>query len=275
MQNVVRKGYLFAFAAFLVILAVFVVAPRFLWKHSGQVKDSPIHLIELGNEKRFSGDQDSAIKLYDEAVMLDSTSPTAYNMRGFSYMEKPNYQKAFFDFSKAVELDPKDSIYRNNLANVLVKLNKTDDARKQYDESIHLKPNNIKAHIDRGCFRNQQGDYKGAAEDFEQASKIPPPYSSVYTIEYWEISEQAYIYKLLGDSLIMLEKYKEAEDAYTKAIDETPKYPQAYEGRAEAKDHLGDKKGSTVDRAMATKIRNDPNKHPEMTKKDLLRSIFK
>jgi tetratricopeptide (TPR) repeat protein len=231
--------------------------------HAESAKD----LLEQGNQKRFAGDQDGAIVLYNRAILLSPEDPYAYTMRGFSHEEKGDHESAYKDFKKAVELAPRGSIYHNNLGNILIKLGKPEDAMSKYGEAIRLDPNNIQAYFDRAKLRHDQGDDNGAMDDLKKASTIKPPIPFIYDIEGWQIDQRALIYKLLGDSKLKFKDYKGAVEDYTKALEETPKYPHAYEGRAEAKDGLGDSKGSVEDRAKAKQIRDDPNKIPTMPRK--------
>jgi tetratricopeptide (TPR) repeat protein len=236
--------------------------------------DDPVGMIvDKGDTKRFAGDQPEAIAIYNLAIKVAPDDAEAYNMRAFSHEDQSDYAAANADFAKAVEFSPQDSIYRENLADSLSKLGKDDDANKEFSEAIRLDPANIDAFMDRGRMRDKQGDLKGAVADFSQALSIPPPYPTSYNIEGWMISQQALIYKFLGDSKMEQKDFTNAAAAYTTAINVCPKYPQAYEARAKAKAALNDTAGSDQDIATAKQIRADPNKFPTLTAKDIVRTF--
>jgi tetratricopeptide (TPR) repeat protein len=52
------------------------------------------------------GNCDEAIKNYDKAIELDPTISQFYNNRGYTYMQKEEYQKALSDYEKAIQLRP-------------------------------------------------------------------------------------------------------------------------------------------------------------------------
>ena len=119
--------------------------------------------------------------------------------------------------------------------------------------------------------RQGQGDFKGSIDDFSKASSIERSHNQIRSIEGWLIDDLALIYKSLGDSQLKLGDYKAANDAYGRAITHIQKFPQSYEGRAKARDGLGDTSGADQDRATADRIRSDPKK---VTKDDIYSRMF-
>jgi tetratricopeptide (TPR) repeat protein len=117
--------------------------------------------------------------------------------------------------------------------------------------------------------RDKQGDFKNAVADFTKAAKIPPPYRTNYKIDDWYVSERALIYKWMGDTKMKMKDYAGAAAAYSNAIDESPKFPQAFEGRAQARAGLDDAAGADQDKAKAEQIREDPDKAPSLLGKDM------
>jgi tetratricopeptide (TPR) repeat protein len=253
---------------------------RYIWagfirKINGELRitgaiDDPIEtIVDAGDAKRFAGDQAGAIDIYNAAIRIAPDYADAYNMRGFSHEDELDYASARVDFAKAVELSPKDSIFRNNLAEALEKLNQDGAAIEQFGEAIRLDPQNISAFMDRGKLRDKQGDFKNAVADFTKAAKIPPPYRTNYKIDDWYVSERALIYKWMGDTKMKMKDYAGAAAAYSNAIDESPKFPQAFEGRAQARAGLDDAAGADQDKAKAEQIREDPDKAPSLLGKDM------
>jgi tetratricopeptide (TPR) repeat protein len=231
-------------------------------------------IVDSGDKKRIAGDNKGAIAIYDTAISLAPNDAEPYNMRGFSHEDLSDYASASADFSKAVEFAPTDSIYRYNLAAALMKLNQDGPALDQINESIRLDPKNIDAFMDRGRLRDKQGDYKDAIADYEKAVSIPPPYPTSYNVEGWQVSEQAVIDTLLGDAKMKVKDFAGAAGAYGAAIDESTKFPLAYEGRAKARAAMSDTAGADQDNATAKQIRADPNKFPTVTGKEILKSFL-
>src|SRR5262249_12709649 len=51
---------------------------------------------------RRTGDNDRAIRDYDEAIRLDPKNAVTYNIRGFAYHQKADYDRAIHDYDEAI-----------------------------------------------------------------------------------------------------------------------------------------------------------------------------
>jgi tetratricopeptide (TPR) repeat protein len=71
---------------------------------------------------------DKAITDYSRAIELNPRDAKAYYNRGNAYDNKGQYDKAITDYSRAIELNPRDAVayYNRAIANVL---------KKEYEEA--------------------------------------------------------------------------------------------------------------------------------------------
>ncbi|MGD0087257.1 MAG: tetratricopeptide repeat protein [Verrucomicrobiota bacterium] len=121
--NVVRKNY-----------------EDFLRRHPDFARGHLAYASFLNN----IGDEDAAKLQNEKALQLDPKNPAAWNNLGNYYGEYGPITNAFAYFAKAIEIDPNESVYYQNLA-VTVYLYRTDaktfyhlDEEQVFDKSLAL-----------------------------------------------------------------------------------------------------------------------------------------
>ena len=121
--NVVRKNY-----------------EDFLRRHPDFARGHLAYASFLNN----IGDEDAAKLQNEKALQLDPKNPAAWNNLGNYYGEYGPITNAFAYFAKAIEMDPNESVYYQNLA-VTVYLYRTDaktfyhlDEEQVFDKSLAL-----------------------------------------------------------------------------------------------------------------------------------------
>jgi tetratricopeptide (TPR) repeat protein len=121
--NVVRKNY-----------------EAFLRRHPDFARGHLAYASFLNN----IGDEDAAKLENEKALQLDPKNPAAWNNLGNYYGEYGPITNAFVYFAKAIEMDPTESVYYQNLA-VTVYLYRTDakdfyhlDEQQVFDKSLAL-----------------------------------------------------------------------------------------------------------------------------------------
>ncbi|MBI2917515.1 MAG: tetratricopeptide repeat protein [Chloroflexi bacterium] len=70
--------------------------------------------LKAGNETREAGDHKEAIADYTRAIQLDPKDAAAYNNRGIAYRKLGQPKEAIADYTRAIQLDPKDAAACNN-----------------------------------------------------------------------------------------------------------------------------------------------------------------
>ena len=73
---------------------------------------------------------------------LESKDSEIYNLVGLTYLGEKNYKKAEAYFKKAIQTKALSALYHSNLALVLMKQGKTDNAQKAVNKSLTLDPFN-------------------------------------------------------------------------------------------------------------------------------------
>lgn len=92
-----------------------------------------------------------------------NTSATAqnYNSTALAYFQKGQYQEAYEYFNKAVIAEPRNAMYRYNLASSLISLRKFVEAEKEMLEAVQLNPENQTYQIGLGIARQNLKNFRG------------------------------------------------------------------------------------------------------------------
>ena len=100
---------------------------------------------------------------YDHAV-LDGVSNLNLN--------KP--EKAFKDFSRAIEIDPERADGYVGRANTLNTMGRHEESLPDYNRAIEIDPELANAYANRGSAYSHLGQYKKAIADYETALELDP-----------------------------------------------------------------------------------------------------
>jgi Tfp pilus assembly protein PilF len=111
----------------------------------------------------------AADKLYQQAIQKHPKDASIYNDWGLSYERRGKLPEAIVTLSKAVELQPKKPLYRNNLAMCLVELNKPEDAFRQ----LVAVNSPAVAHYNLASLLHRKGNDALAAQHFALAASDP------------------------------------------------------------------------------------------------------
>lgn len=124
------------------------------------------------------GNYDEAIRLYTKAIASGELSQDylsiAYINRGRSWYFKKDFDKAIADFTKAIEIDPKDAdaYYARGLVRHIK--GDYDKAIADYTKVIEINPKRAKAYKARGFCWEAKGQYDKAKADYAKAKEIDP-----------------------------------------------------------------------------------------------------
>jgi tetratricopeptide (TPR) repeat protein len=168
----------------------------------------------------------------------------AYLLRGLRYVVKGELDRAIADFSKFIEIKPKDTEGYSNRAWAYFQKGEYDRAIADYSRLIEINPKDANSYALRASTYNSKGEYDRAIADYDKAIEINPKDTLAYDFRgsvYGEKGEQD---RAIAD--------------YDKAIEIDPKDTIAYNSRGLAYDEKGEH-----DRAIA-----DYDKSIEIDPKD-------
>ena len=123
---------------------------------------------------------DKAISDYTRAIEIDPKNVLAYYNRGFSYNNKGLYDKAISDYTRAIEINPK---FVEAFINRGLGYNNKglyDKAISDLTRAIEINPKQVDAFINRGASYNHKGLYDKAISDLTRAIEINPKYALAF-----------------------------------------------------------------------------------------------
>ncbi len=177
----------------------------------------------------------SSATLIEDVIEHNQDVYYGYWMRGNLRRSQDDFQGAYKDYSKAIELSPEgdDSYY--NRGNVLDRLGDPKLAIQDYNKAILLNPKLADSYNNRGWTYFEIGNAKSAITDITQAISINPKYVRAYNNRGW-------VYYKSGDA-------KSALLDFDKAIELDPKFTTPFYNRAALKTELKDYNGAIADYA--------------------------
>lgn len=187
------------------------------------------------------GDQDSAIRDYDEAIRLDPRYALAYGNRGNAWREKGDVDRALRDLNESIRLNPHPTTYFNR-GNAWRTKGDQDRAIRDYDEAIRLNPKLAGAFSNRGNAHFANGDVDRAIRDFDEAIRLNPGLAVGYNNRGWAHNTSGNLDRAIRD--------------FEEAIRLNPRYAVAFSNLGEVYNKKGD-----FDRAIRNydeAIRLDP-----------------
>jgi tetratricopeptide (TPR) repeat protein len=148
--------------------------PRLKWYKDEDRKDIFIRVDQLWED---AGDFDKTIADYTKAIEINPKDAIAFNNRGNAWYRKGDYDKAIADYTKAIEINPKDAIAYYNRGFAWDKKGYFDKAIADYTKAIEIDPKYAKAYYSRGFAWDKKGDYGKAKADYDKAKEINPKLS--------------------------------------------------------------------------------------------------
>jgi len=189
---------------------------------------------------RKKGDYDRAFADYAKAVEIDPKYAYAYLSRGVTHRFKSEYDKAIAQFTQAIEIDPKYAVAYLQRGIDYRNKGDRDLAIADFTKAIELDPKYALAHNERGITYRYKGEYDKAIADCTKAIEINPKYAAGH-------NERGITYRYKGE-------YDKAIADYTKAIELDPKSAFAYMNRGVDFRNKGELDKAIVDLTKAIEL---------------------
>jgi tetratricopeptide (TPR) repeat protein len=119
-------------------------------------------------------DYNQAVDQFTKAIQMDPRDALAYYNRGLAYVAQSEYQEAIADYTSALHLNPKNALafYHRGIAHR--HLSEFDRAIADYTRAIRLDPRLAVAYRNRGHAFAAKGDSDRARADYEEAVRLDP-----------------------------------------------------------------------------------------------------
>lgn len=114
-------------------------------------------------------DPNEQIKLFTEAISLDSKNLDAYFYRGLAKNDIRDFSGAILDYTKVIFYEPSADVYFNR-GNSKYSAMDYYGAKDDFENALKLDPEFLKARYSLAVTKNDLKDYKGAMKDLELPS---------------------------------------------------------------------------------------------------------
>jgi tetratricopeptide (TPR) repeat protein len=116
-----------------------------------------------------------ALREFDTAIKIDSSSSKAYFGRGRVYLKTGQYDEAIDDFKMVIELKPDYSKPYHNVGWLYYQEGKYEESIRYLNTAIELEPNNGWAYYTRGRSHYKKGDLQMALRDTMKSCTLGYP----------------------------------------------------------------------------------------------------
>lgn len=236
----------------------------------GSIRDYLYNYLGLAESKL--GNYDVALHCFDSAIRLNPREPDYYVHRALTRQEAGDNAGARSDYEQALRLNPNHALAQCNLS-TLIRAMGGSESEKMLDEAIANNPSLSYAWMERGYYRLERGDYRGALHDYNKAVELSPKDADAllnrglakeklkdYTGAYEDFTkaislvpqfEKAWLCR--ANVLTQMQRLEEAVEDYTVALLYDPNYGIAWLNRAIVNHRLGryDAACSDVEKATA------------------------
>jgi putative GTP pyrophosphokinase len=154
-------------------------------KDKHQLNDLLVEAMNAHLENRLT----DAVELYTQLILV-SPNHFIYNHRGLVYFTLSEYDKAIGDFSKAIEIEPRDIRVYTNRGLAFRMLKRYDDSLRDFNRSLELNPLWPDTFYGRSLTYYDLGDIQHALEDCDKAISLKPDFKQAQRFKQFILNQQ-------------------------------------------------------------------------------------
>ncbi|WP_341738406.1 TIGR04372 family glycosyltransferase [Microcoleus sp. CAWBG640] len=148
-------------------------------------------------------------------------------------------EEAIASYRQAIEHNPKFYLSHHNLGEALAKLERWDEAVTSYDRAIQLNPNSVWSYYNLGEALAKLCRWEDAIASYRRAIELSPDFYKFYSslgaalCKQGRTEEAAALYCQAAESLVKQQRWDEADNYYSQAINLNPSVKDDYRNLAE------------------------------------------
>ncbi|MEJ2325058.1 MAG: tetratricopeptide repeat protein [Nitrospirota bacterium] len=144
-------------------------------RYEGLVRElAAVDSSERGYSALAAGSYPAAEKHFTRAAGLNPRDAAAYYNRGVARWLLEDYQRAFGDFRRALEIRAGYERAERSLTQAREFFNRLEATVRYYDKAIAISPADVDLYFQRGLAQWQLGNYEKAVRDFTLTVKLDP-----------------------------------------------------------------------------------------------------
>lgn len=168
------------------------------------------------------GDYDRAFEDANKAIQIDSSLSIAYNNRGIIYLERNQLDNAILDFNQALALDSTFAYAYSNRGIAKTNSKKYTEAIIDHSMAISLDSSKGEFFINRGVCMYFLEDYNTAIQDYNKGIELIPDY---------KVKSLNFAYLSRGNAYLKAGQKQKALLDFNKSIEVYVKNPSSYYNR--------------------------------------------
>jgi tetratricopeptide (TPR) repeat protein len=215
--------------------------------------DQPKHaqaLHLLGVALSQQGNHTEGLRFIDAAMHIEGQSASIYNSRGNVLVALQRFDEAVASYDKAIALTPDYAEAFCNRGGALQELKRFDEALASYNKAIALRPDSAEAFCNRGLALQELKRFDEALASYDKAIALTPDYAEAFYSR--------------GAVLQQLKRLDEALASYDKGIALKPDYADGYRNRALARLLMGRYREGWSDYEWRSEAKDSPSKRPNI-----------
>jgi tetratricopeptide (TPR) repeat protein/TolB-like protein len=162
-----------------------------------------------------SGDEvERAILDYTKALEMNPRDAGAYVNRASAYLSRGKYDLAIADCCRALEINARLAQAYGNRGLAYLETGKPDRAISDFNRVLEIDPRDTKAHVKRALAYINKDKYDEAISDCSEALKIDPKLAQAYSSRAWAHTKKSEPDKAISDCNKALEIDPMLADAY-------------------------------------------------------------
>jgi tetratricopeptide (TPR) repeat protein len=181
-----------------------------------------LHLLGVASSQQ--GNHTEGLRFIDAALQIEAESAAIYNSRGNVLVALQRFDEALANFEKAIALNPQYAVALSNRGNVYQELGQFDEAILSYDKAIALAPDDAESFYNRGGSLQKLKRFEEALASYDQAIALRCDYADAF-------SNRGTVLQALG-------RHSEAVTSYDRAIAIKQNFPEALCNRGSALQEL-------------------------------------
>jgi len=204
---------MFGFALTVTYLIFHFLSKKISWA----IAISVVIILSLGTATYLRNEvwRDS-VTLWADVVLKSPKNIRGYNNLAFVLDKKGRFEEAIRYYLKALKIKPDFAQAHNNLGGTLKNQGKAKLAIRHYLEALKIRPDYAEAHNNLGAVLMDQGNVPKAIDHYRKSLKIKPAFADAYSN--------------LGIALARQGRLKDAIQSYSRALQINPNLVAAYNG---------------------------------------------
>ena len=201
--------------------------------------DQALHLLGVASSQQ--GNHTEGLQFIDAAMQIEGQSASIYNSRGNVLLALQRFDEAVASYDNAIVLKSDFAEAFCNRGAALQELKRFDEALASYNQAIAFRPNYAEAFCNRGLALQELKRFDEALTSYDKAIELTPDYAEAFCSH--------------GAALQQLKRFDEALVSYDKAIALKSDFVDAFCNRGGALQELKrlDEALASYDQAIALK----------------------